>query len=287
MPGFEPVAGDPALAFGPDDAGVGEGAQNAGPPPRSRRGARAGGAEAPSPNAPSGGRVGRPAVARRLGVFARACYATGMRKSAVGARPARRGARRDAPPEAAPATHPDTPPAHAAADERPPAAPAPIGAPDGVPAAETRAAGEARGTRAPEPPPQSAADLVTALWRVAPPEVWALGWRAAEDGVHGALARVAADAEQLAERAAAPGERGAARLLAETARAVHSALRDPSAAPVTGPLPTAGGGLASPVRLRLARMERWLAARAATEPEAAPSADLCLWVVEHLEAVAP
>ncbi len=211
-----------------------------------------------------------------------------MRKSAVGARPARRGARRDAPsdapPEAAPATHPDTPPARAAADERPPAAPAPTGAPDGVPAAEPR---EARDARPPEPPPESAADLVAALWRVAPPEVWALGWRATEDGVHGALARVAADAEQLAERAAAPGERGAARLLAETARAVHSALRDPSAAPVTGPLPTAGGGLASPVRLRLARMERWLAARAATEPEAAPSADLCLWVVEHLEAVAP
>jgi hypothetical protein len=31
-------------------------------------------------------------------------------------------------------------------------------------------------------------------------------------------------------------------------------------------------------------MERWLAARAASDPGAEPAADLCLWALEHLEA---
>jgi hypothetical protein len=30
-------------------------------------------------------------------------------------------------------------------------------------------------------------------------------------------------------------------------------------------------------------MEQWLAARAAEDPDAGPAADLCLWVLEHLE----
>jgi hypothetical protein len=50
------------------------------------------------------------------------------------------------------------------------------------------------------------------------------------------------------------------------------------------PAGVCAGGLASPVRLRLTRMERWLAARAAADASAVPAADLCLWVLEHLEA---
>jgi hypothetical protein len=91
------------------------------------------------------------------------------------------------------------------------------------------------------------------------------------------LARAAERAEWLAARGPAAG-RDAARLLAETARAVGAALH------AERPAPTSAGGLASPVRLRLTRMERWLAGRAAADPAAAASADLCLWVLEHLEA---
>jgi hypothetical protein len=158
-------------------------------------------------------------------------------------------------------------------------------------------------------PDDSASALVATLWRTAPPEMWALERRlpAVADGVHVALARVARDAEHVAAGAAAEPERAAARLLAETAWAILAALGDrvgalvagavagpvpgPVSGPVSGPVPgpaaTAGAGLASPVRLRLARMERWLAARAAGDPAAGPAADLCLWVVEQLEVEAP
>jgi hypothetical protein len=114
--------------------------------------------------------------------------------------------------------------------------------------------------------------------------------------VRAALAGLAARAERAAARGA-PAERPAACLLAETARAIDAALAtvapgepagpDPAPHPALGPgRGGAGGALASPLRLRLARMERWLAARAAADPGAEASANLCLWVLEHLEAEA-
>jgi hypothetical protein len=119
-----------------------------------------------------------------------------------------------------------------------------------------------------------------------------------------ALGRLVEQADALAERAA-DAERPAAHLLADTARAVEAALREapadappPAVAPeraaggqsagqsgaVGGPSGgPSGGALASALRLRLSRMERWLAARAAVDPGADAAADLCLWLGEHLE----
>jgi hypothetical protein len=132
-----------------------------------------------------------------------------------------------------------------------------------------------------------AAELVATLWRGEPPSMSAAGPAAAErrGGLLAALARLAARADGLARRAPA-AERPALQLLVETARAIGAVLGTTDSVPAPAPraVADAGGALASPARLRLARMERWLAARAASDLGAEPAADLCLWALEHLEA---
>lgn len=133
-----------------------------------------------------------------------------------------------------------------------------------------------------------AAALVAELWRREPPDMWTRGRRggAGGAGLREALARLTEDADRLADEAPA-AERPGVRLLGETARAVHAVLQAHGAASAAAAAPTpdpgAGGTLASPARLRLARMERWLATRAAADPSAEASVNLCLWVLEHLE----
>jgi hypothetical protein len=127
----------------------------------------------------------------------------------------------------------------------------------------------------------TAAALTTALWRSAPPALVRGGApERASAALRQVLARVADDAARLAEHGPA-AERPAAGLLAETARVVADALRD--GADDDPPARAPAGGLASGTLLRLARMERWLAERESVDPQAGPSADLCLWVLEHLE----
>ena len=99
-------------------------------------------------------------------------------------------------------------------------------------------------------------------------------WRVA--GLQRSLAAVAAAATRLTLDGA-PGDRGAARLLGDTAQTVHDVLGRQSADEVT---PWKD-------RLRLARLERWLAARAETDADAKSAASLCLWVIEHLEMSVP
>ncbi len=128
----------------------------------------------------------------------------------------------------------------------------------------------------------TAADLVAALWCGASPAAWASEehpFTAAAD-VRAALGRMSTDAEVLAIRAPA-AERPSARLLAETARAAHAALD--TSLPSLGGAISGSGTLPSSVRLRLARMEQWLSIRATTDPNAEPSANLCLWVLDQLE----
>jgi hypothetical protein len=156
-----------------------------------------------------------------------------------------------------------------------------------------------RALAAPAPRPRAArldaGALVAALWRAHPPDVWASGrpWHLGDGRGLQVLTQLAERAERLAARGG--DTRAAARLLAETARAIAAVLaRDPAAdGPAArantpadaAPTGTASGGaLASPARRRLVRMERWLAARAAGDPAAVSAADLCLWAVEHLEA---
>ena len=132
-------------------------------------------------------------------------------------------------------------------------------------------------------PGGAAAAVVAELWRVACPGPQPL---AAEPGaaavdLAAAIRRVAAEAEQLAVHAPV-AERAAARLLTETAQAVQRALG--GHAMDGGGTIGEGGTLPSPVRRQLARLERWLATRATADPDAAASADLCLWVLGHLEA---
>ena len=114
--------------------------------------------------------------------------------------------------------------------------------------------------------------LVAELWRRLPP--------VADEPFGDADGRVATlrrTLDTLASRAARlvvtgpVADRAAARLLADTARALHDALAASLAA----------AGWVD--RLRFARMERWLAARAEADPDAEPAASLCLWVIEHLE----
>jgi hypothetical protein len=122
--------------------------------------------------------------------------------------------------------------------------------------------------------------IVGALWRLAPP--------GAPDADHQHLRRTLAahleDVAESARRLDADGGSDAARglrLLADTADVLRAALVHPHAdrwqLPPTPELPW-------PARLRLARLERWLAARATHEPGAMAAADLCLWLAEHLEA---
>ena len=103
------------------------------------------------------------------------------------------------------------------------------------------------------------------------------------------LVAVALEATRLAHDGS-PDDRSAARLLSETAGAVHDALGH--SLPGSSRSTSAAGGRAEDVtpwkdRLRLARMERWLAARAEDHTDADPAASLCLWVIEHLEMAVP
>jgi hypothetical protein len=136
--------------------------------------------------------------------------------------------------------------------------------------------------------PATPADLVAELWRTMPPAMsptplGAPSGVAVAAALATALDRLAARAAALAERGGAGGEE--ARLLAETAGVMGAALRawEADAPPAVAREPGAGGALASPLRLRLARMQRWLDARAAVDARAASAADLSLWTVEQLE----
>ncbi len=130
--------------------------------------------------------------------------------------------------------------------------------------------------------PSTVPDLVAGLWRAGPAAPWTSdphnGLPAPD--LCALLDRCAADAERLATRAPA-AERAAAHLLAETARAACAALGGCPGPPSrrTGD----EGVLPSLARRRLARMERWLADRAAADPAAEPAANLCLWVLDCLE----
>ncbi|AHG92241.1 hypothetical protein J421_4706 (plasmid) [Gemmatirosa kalamazoonensis] len=126
------------------------------------------------------------------------------------------------------------------------------------------------------------ARLVAELWRRLPPGADTLsdsGGGGSEQCV-AELRRSLAAAATEAKRMTLDGpplERSAARLLAETAQAVHDALGASHADGVTPWMD----------RLRFARMERWLAARADDDVDAEPAASLCLWVIEHLEMAVP
>jgi hypothetical protein len=135
-----------------------------------------------------------------------------------------------------------------------------------------------------------AAALVAELWRTCSPHAAAVDRELAESpaGLCARLAAVAGRAESLPVNAAT-SERAALSLLVATARAIHRYLEQhpDEARPVSDAAPhapDAGGRTPWVERLRLARMERWLATRADADPVAGPAADLCLWVVEHLEA---
>ena len=216
---------------------------------------------------------------------------------------------RDAEPEhALPASHPDVPAARPLGsgsssarhtevrhtDVSPqPATPTPAG---GVPASATppRSARVRVSESAPAldtaprnpddagPLPATAADLVATLWRDACTALRVADARPFADAtdLRGTLERMSTDAELLAIRAP-DAERPAARLLAETARAAYTVLDAPSSSPSTAV--REDGMLASSVRRRLARMEHWLSARSATDANAEPAANLCLWVLERLE----
>jgi hypothetical protein len=136
-------------------------------------------------------------------------------------------------------------------------------------------------------PGQDAQDLVAELWRRQPPVAHELAGEEPEAclaGLRDTLATVAADAASLA-RDRRRADQAGAHLLAETARAIHDALGATLSAWSGAPRLDAVTPWAD--RLRFARMERWLAARAEDDPSAEPSASLCLWVIEHLETSVP
>jgi hypothetical protein len=133
----------------------------------------------------------------------------------------------------------------------------------------------------PVPPDRSpGAAMVAALWRAAPP--------GAADADHPHMLRtLTAHLERVAESArrqagsTAHDDAHGMLLLADTADVLRAALADPHTdrwqPPPVPELPW-------PARLRLARLEHWLVARAPLEPGAMAAADLCLWLAEHLEA---
>jgi hypothetical protein len=99
---------------------------------------------------------------------------------------------------------------------------------------------------------------------------------------------------------AAGADRRAVLLLAETARALHALVSGllsgpgalpsdvpdaerPARAPATSARRGAGDRRPSAAVVRVTRMEHWLTARAEHDPAAQPAADLCLWVLEHLD----
>lgn len=162
-------------------------------------------------------------------------------------------------------------------DARRPAPPRPLAAAP-APGAPGREAASASGRA-----PWTAAELVAALWREASPNLQATDAQQPSTDVvdlRAVLARVSTDAEVFAVRAG-DAERPTVHLLAQTARAAYAALDGPSASR-SGAI-TGSGTLPSAARLRLARMEQWLSARAATDSNAEPSANLCLWILDHLE----
>ena len=122
--------------------------------------------------------------------------------------------------------------------------------------------------------------VVGALWRLAPPGISESDRSEMLRTLATRLDHVADAARRLAADVAPDGARGML-LLADTADVLRAALAHPEAdrwqPPPVPELPW-------PARLRLARLERWLAARAADEPGAMAAADLCLWLAEHLEA---
>ena len=122
--------------------------------------------------------------------------------------------------------------------------------------------------------------VVGALWRLAPPGTAESDRSLMLRGLAARLAEVADAARRSAADATPDAARGM-QLLADTAEVLRAALAHPESdrwqPPPVPELPW-------PARLRLARLERWLAARAAHEPGAMAAADLCLWLSEHLEA---
>ena len=124
------------------------------------------------------------------------------------------------------------------------------------------------------------AGIVASLWRATPPgSVFG-------DHAH-LLSTLASRLQQVAEAArqrssvASTEHQRALHLLAETADVLRGALTVGDAASWQ---PPAQPELPCPARLRLARMERWLAERSEDDPGAAAAADLCLWLAEHIEA---
>ena len=140
--------------------------------------------------------------------------------------------------------------------------------------------------------PDDPVALVARLWQQQPltaHDALGDGAEARVAGIRDALAALASEATRIADEGASD-DRVAARLLAETARAMHAALATSLSRATQRP------GLAGATRtdsltpwvdrLRFARMERWLASRAEDDADVEPSASLCLWVTEHLEMAA-
>ena len=145
-----------------------------------------------------------------------------------------------------------------------------------------------------------AATMIAALWRAEPPRLDDAALRAAArrprgrrrdrgaaeaavgEPVVATLSRVALQAEMRAVDHVGDVREGAV-LLADTARALHALLARTSDARLARDEDEEGDCRPDDARLRVARMERWLSARAQTESYAQPAADLCLWALEHLE----
>jgi hypothetical protein len=99
------------------------------------------------------------------------------------------------------------------------------------------------------------------------------------------LGALSTRAELAAVASPTGADRAAVLLFAETARALHALLTD---APASAPAPAhpglrGGERRANAAVVRVARMEQWLSARAEHDHAAQPAADLCLWVLEHLD----
>jgi hypothetical protein len=134
------------------------------------------------------------------------------------------------------------------------------------------------------------------------PEDVARGFLPPFDGVRrdaAAVRQVLSDVSVRAKLAAiglvACADRRAVAMLAATARALYGLLGDVRGDARALPAPPrlaggvsrggeAGAGERLPVALvRVARMGKWLTARAHEDAVEEPAADLCLWVLEHCE----
>jgi hypothetical protein len=132
----------------------------------------------------------------------------------------------------------------------------------------------------PTTPIDDTAGIVAGLWRAAPPGA-DFGDRAHLLASLATRLRQVADAARQRSGVAPVQDRSALHLLADTADVLRGALMVPDAATWQ---PPPQPELPWPARLRLARMERWLAERSEQDPSAAAAADLCLWLAEHIEA---